>query len=301
MATKNAADIRRFVLDALEVSEAVFRKIDEHLILAEVTVEIPPLFFDPPRLEKQTLNLVFDPEAAGRYPGAELVTKNSRRLQWFIDGLKKRGRLTLQNLSYDPAAAEEKIRALQPDPPAGQIREIIRPYLAVNYVVARYADQLWEELVSLGIDMSSGEIHQGFFALLQKVEMKPGVPDGEIARQVIPLEKASALLKEFLEKKIAASDRSWYENARRYYEEELFCLYRYYHEKAAAISLNPEFTRKAEELYEQFRPRVEVRPVNFGLFYLPEFLYTTKKGDFCFHPLFGQVRAHTRGRVYNSP
>ncbi|NLY88004.1 MAG: hypothetical protein GX085_00015 [Firmicutes bacterium] len=294
-------DIRGFVLEALEISGAAFREVKEDLIMAEVTVEIPPLFFDPPRLKKQTLNLVFDPEAAGRYPGAELVTRNSPRLQWFVAGLKKRGRLTLQTLVYDPAVAGEKFRTCRPDLSTGgshlEYSEIFRPWLLVNYVVARYADRLWEEPISLGIDMSSGRIHEGFFALLKKAGMRPGVPSGQIARQVIPLEKAFALLRGFLAKKIAAADRSWYENARRCYEEELFCLYRYYHEKTGVSSLNPEFIRKAKELHEQFRPRVEVRPVNFGLIYLPEFLYTTKKGAFCFCPLLEQVRACTREEI----
>lgn len=281
LAEKNTVDIRGFVLEALEVSGAVFREVTEDLVLAEVTVEIPPLFFDPPRLEKQTLNLVFDPEAVGRYPGAELVTRNSPRLQWFIAGLKKRGRLTLQTLVCDPAAGGESTR--RPDLPAGSSPsegcEIFRPWLMVNYVVARYADQLWEEPVSLGIDMSSGEIREGFFTLVEKAGMRPGVPAGQIARQSIPLEKAFALLREFLTKKIAAADRSWYENARRCYEEELFCLYRYYHEKTGVSSLHPEFTQKAKELHEQFRPRVEVRPVNFGLIYLPGKTGGTRDGS----------------------
>lgn len=89
MAGESPVDIRGFVLEALKISGADFREVGEDLILAEVTVEIPPLFFDPPRLEKQTLNLVFDAEAAGRYPGAELVARNTPRLAWFVDGIKK--------------------------------------------------------------------------------------------------------------------------------------------------------------------------------------------------------------------
>jgi hypothetical protein len=299
LAGESPVDIRGFVLEALKISGADFREVGEDLILAEVTVEIPPLFFDPPRLEKQTLNLVFDAEAAGRYPGAELVARNTPRLAWFVDGIKKRGRLTLQTLVCDPAAAGEKLRACRPGLPAGgphlKCSEIFRPWLLVNYMVARYADQLWEEPVSLGIDMSSGRIHEGLFALLAKASMRPGVPAGQIARQTIPLEKAFALLREFLTEKIAAADRSWYENARRCYEEELFCLYRYYHEKTGVSSLNPEFTRKAKELYEQFRPRIEVRPVNFGLIYLPEFLYTAKEGTIRFCPLLEQVEEIPEG------
>lgn len=293
LAGESPVAIRTFILEALTISGASFREVGEDLVLAEVTVEIPPLFFDPPRLEKQTLSLVFDPEAAKRYPGAELVARNTPRLAWFVAGLKKRGRLTLQTIVYDPEAVAEEFRTRHPGLPAGgsrlEYREIFRPWLLVNYVIARYAEQLWEEPVSLGIDMSSGEIQEGFFALLQKAEMRPGVPAGQIARQAIPLEKAFALLREFLTRKIAAADRSWYENARRCYEEELFCLYRYYHEKTGVSSLHPEFTRKAKELYEQFRPRIEVRPVNFGLIYLPEFFYSTGNASFRFSPLFGRV------------
>ena len=290
--------IRRFVLDTLELSGASFRKVDEHLILAEVMVEIPAMFFDPPRLEKQTINLVFDSEVTSRYPGAELASWGSHRLNWFVEGVKKRGALTLQTAEANPAAAEKDLRALRAGETGGPVRKVNRPYLAVNYMLTRHADGLREDLLSLGIDMTNGEIHKGFMTILQKAKMTPGIPTGEIARQSLTLEEALGRLRNYLEKKIAVLDPSRRENARRCYEEELICLYRYYHEGNTAE--RRDFNRRAEELYEKFRPRVVVRPVNLGFFYLPEFLYTTKDTAFSYRPLLRR-REEVSRPLYNSP
>lgn len=274
--------IRRFVLDTLELSGAPYREVDK-VVLAEVTVEIPAMFFDPPRLEKQTINLVFAPEDVANYPGAELVCWGSYRLNWFIEGVKKRGALTLQTAEADPGAVEKELQGLLAGETAGPIRKVNRPYLAVNYVLSRYADELREDLVSLGIDMTAGEIHEEFMTILQKAKMTPGIPTGEITRPGLSPAEALSRLHKYLEKKIAAWDPSWRENARRSYEEELICLYRYYHEGNAAE--RREFNQRARELYEKFRPRVVVRPINLGFFYLPEFVYTKKGAAFSYQPL----------------
>ncbi len=286
MAEKFPAEvIRRFVLDTLELSGAPYRIVDK-VIMAEVTVEIPAMFFDPPRLEKQTLNMVFTPEDAAGYPGAELVSWGSYRLNWFIEGVKKRGGLTLQTAEADPAAVEKELPGLRAGATAGPVRKVNRPYLAVNYVLSRYADTLREDLVSLGIDMTAGEIHEDFLAILQKAKMTPGIPAGEIARPVLSPAEALNRLHQYLAEKILAWDPSWREKARRCYEEELICLYRYYHEGNA--DERRVFNERARELYEKYRPRVTVRPVNLGFFYLPEFVYTKKDAAFSYQPLLGR-------------
>ena len=68
MATLSPEEVKAFIIETLRVSGASYRQVDDALLMAEVTVEIPPMFFEPARLEKQTLNLVFTPEEAQTTP-----------------------------------------------------------------------------------------------------------------------------------------------------------------------------------------------------------------------------------------
>ena len=276
--TLTPQEIRSFVLDTLKVSNAPYREIDEHLLMAEVIVEIPPIFFDPARLEKQTLNLVFEPEWAGKYPGAELVTRGSYRLGWFIDGLKKRGFTTLQSYSYEliPARTQREILKLL------KIKEVdfffhqpflkIHPHLLVNYCLSYRTDEIKEEVVSLGIDMVTGEITEDLLPTLSGLKLTPRIPKEKIEKQSFPLEEAFNRLTQRLSKLVNKKDPSWIEESRRRYEEELRYLYDYYQDGNKVDT--PEFRARAKELYEKYRPQVFVDLINVGLLYLPEVLYT---------------------------
>lgn len=271
-------EIRSFVIDTLQVSGCSYREVDDHLLLAEVTVEIPPMFFDPPRLEKHTLNLVFEPEAVRKYPGAELVTQGSFRLNWFVEGLKERGRYTLQSISYElnPRRIQREILKILdlsvPDFFFHQPFYRIHPHLMVNYILSFQTDEIREELVSLGLDMVTGEIVEGMLAHLKDVALIPKIPKEKIEKQSFSLEEGFNRLHRRLAEMVEEKDPSWVEESRKRYEEELFCLYQYYKEGKEIQS--PEFKSRAEELFHKFRPRVLIRPVNVGLLYLPEILYT---------------------------
>lgn len=285
-------DIRAFVLDTLRVSGASFREVDEYLVMAEVMVEIPPLFFDPPRLEKQTLNLIFSPEVASGYPGAELVTEGSFRLNWLIEGLKERGAFTVQSLLWepDPETLKKKVQTglwekgaikeagqRYPEKAFSQLadppRRFIHPHLLVNFVTSYRTDELEEELVSLGFDMVTGEVNDGWRPGLQEARMTPGAPAGKVEDPNFTLEQAWAQLFLSMEEKAQNRGPSWIEAPKKRYEEELFCLYQYYQEGREVSS---DFLEQAKELYQKFRPEVELRPINVGFLYLPEVWFRTK-------------------------
>jgi hypothetical protein len=270
--------IRSFVLDTLKVSGAPYREIDEHLLLAEVIVEIPPIFFDPARLEKQTLSLVFEPECVGKYPGAELVTRGSYRLGWFIEGLKKRGFTTLQTYTYEliPSRAQREIlkllKAKKVDFFFHQPLLKIHPHLLVNYRLSYRTDEIEEEVVSLGIDMVTGEIMVGLLPAITALKLTPRIPKEKIEKQSFPLEEAFDRLTQYLSELANKKDPSWIEESKRRYEEELRYLYDYYQDDNKVDT--PEFRARAKELYEKYRPQVFVNLINVGLLYLPEVLYT---------------------------
>ena len=290
--------VKAFIIETLEVSGASYRQVDADLLLAEVTVEIPPMFFAPPRLEKQTLNLVFHPAASANYPGAELVIPGSYRLNWFIDGLRARGNYTLQHFMYKGTAAETEaaLGTIRPELkknfPLPAPAEMARPFLLVNYILSYQTDELYEELVSLGLDMVSGTITPNFLRVLGEAEAAPGPPEKGVETPSYALEEAFARLHQYLNQVVQARDRRWIEEARARYEEELTCLYQYYQEDRRELS---DFQSRARDLYEKFRPRVLVRLVNVGLLYLPVLVYqlpgkkTGKKTLLRYHPFFDLV------------
>jgi len=298
MATLTPEEMKSFIIETLEVSGASYRQVDKDLLLAEVTVEIPPLFFDPPRLEKQTLNLVFDPAAGVSYPGAELVIPGSYRLNWFIDGLRTRGNYTLQHFNYTPtpAEAEAAIGRIRPELrkafPLPTPEEKARPFLLVNYVLSYQTDELFEELASLGVDMVSGAVTPDFLRALGEAEAAPGPPGTEVEVPNYALEEAFTLLRQYLNQVVQTREPRWIEEARARYEEELTCLYQYYQEDRRDFG---DFQSRARDLYDKFRPRVLVRLVNVGLLYLPVLVYSLPAGEsgaktlLRYHPLFDQV------------
>jgi len=306
-------EVREFIIATLRVSGASYREVDQDLLLAEVTVEIPPQFFSPARLEKHTLNLVFTPEAKAAYPGSELVVPGSYRLSWFIEGLKKRGKFTLQHFPWrgrpeelqaeieaytekqsNNMEANKKRTALSLSPEidwsAPEVR--MRPYLLANFTLSYRTDELWEELLSLGLDMVSGEITPDFLALLGTAEPVAGVPAGEIQTAKYRMEEAFTIFQETVRRWALAREGRWIEEARKRYEEELYCLYQYYHDDRRETA---DFEHRARELYEQFRPRVLVQLVNLGLLYLPEVTYPSvsppghKQAVFSYLPLLKKV------------
>lgn len=298
MASLTPEEVKAFIIETLKVSGAGYRQVDEDLLLAEVTVEIPPMFFDPPRLEKQTLNLVFNPAASASYPGAELVIPGSYRLNWFIDGLQTRGNYTLQRFKYKGTAAEIEaaLGTLRPELkekfPLPAPEEKVRPFLLVNYILSYQTDELYEELVSLGLDMAGGTISPDFLRALGEAEAAPGPPETGVEPPSHSLEEAFALLHQYLNQVVLARDPRWVEEARARYEEELTCLYQYYQEDRRDFGI---FQSRALDLYDKFRPRVLVRLVNVGLLYLPVFVYelpedgNRKKALLHYLPFLNQV------------
>ena len=146
-----------------------------------------------------------------------------------------------------------------------------RPFLLAHYTLSYQTDELHEELVSLGLDMTSGAITPDFLSFLSAAETVPGITDTAVETPSCSLEEAFTLLHRYLEKLVAARDRRWVDEARTRYEEELACLYQYYQEDQRDFA---DFHSRALDLYDKFRPRVLVRLVNVGLLYLPELVYT---------------------------
>jgi hypothetical protein len=270
------AEIHDYVVKVLHVANAGYRQVDENLLAAQVTVEHPPLFFGPPRMENILLNLVFQPELVGRYPGAELVVPGSYRLDWFIDGMRRRGRLTLQcvHCEMNLHRWQREIQALLPkDFPYFFFHHpslTYRPFLIANIAITFRTDERYDELYSIGLDLTSGEVLPNLLEALKDHRLSSRLPTSGLEKEGIKPAEAVAACRQQVEAYVRQRDLDWANQAKRRFEEELNCLRRFY----LGEESSSDYTKRADELYNKFRPRIILSWVNLALVYLPRIGYT---------------------------
>jgi len=136
--------------------------------------------------ETMTLTLVFDPDAEppeetrsagptavrtlyvpGR-PPREVITYGCRRLEQMFQTVRRQGMYVM--LYEQPE---------EPDPAPPRRKTSSRPYttwLAVNFKVEYACDMKREDIHSLGISLSSGEIADRFHSILERKNLTPRLP-----------------------------------------------------------------------------------------------------------------------------
>lgn len=272
----DATAVREFVQKALAINNAEYRLVDDELIITQVTVEHPPFLFGPPRIETISLNLVFQTEHINKYPGAELVTPGSYRLNWLIDGIRRRGALTKQCVPYHTNLRKWQ-KEIQPLLPMGfpffffHHPELhYRPYLLTNFLISYRTDERRDELFAVGLDLISGEILPTLQGELQKQTLTDRMPTAHTLKEVIPVKEAIAICKNQAAQQMQKRDPGWIADAQDRFLTELACLQRYYGENQDSES----YWSRSAELHNKFRPRVTLSWINLALLYLPEITYT---------------------------
>jgi len=149
-------------------------------------------------------------------------------------------------------------------------------WLGVNYKISFVCDRKREELMSLGIHLSTGEIADDFFARLERRRLAPLMPAGTMLGETISLERAARQLEQHVLGRLAGQNHDWAGEARRRLAEEEERVIAYFEDRLADAALSPEEReaviaqrgQRLEEIRWQHEPRIEVQPVNYGLFHL---------------------------------
>jgi hypothetical protein len=176
------------------------------------------------------------------------------------------------------SGAQTSLAAAGP-PPAPSANPFSRRYatwLGVNYKISFVCDRKREELMSLGVHLSTGEIVGDFFPEVARRRLSPVMPPGTMIGETISLERAASLLEKSVLGHLARQNHDWAEDARRRLAEEEARVGAYYDERLADPGLSPEERdaveaerrQRLEEIRWQHEPRIEVKPVNYGLFHL---------------------------------
>jgi hypothetical protein len=273
-----------FLADSLKLSNSPHNIIDNELIMAQCQVEIPRSFFRPARTETLNLQMVCRPELLNKYPGSELVNRGSFRLQWFVDGIRQRGKLCRGTCPYDldPRRTQREIASLLPEKPDfffEQPRLVFHPHLIVNLKASFETDEKFDELYSLNTNLVTGEIGSNLLLELAKRKISPLPPKKHLEKRRIPYSEAFQALLNHLKWLLEKRDRTWVESAQQRWEEEVKYLEAYYQEEQSFGAEDPGFYRRVAEVYRKFRPVVRIRIINVGLINLPLVVYTVEAFD----------------------
>jgi hypothetical protein len=276
---ETAAPIFQFITDSLKVAESPYNIINGELIMAQCQVQVPRTFFRPARTELTNLQMVCRPELLSKYPGSELVTQGSYRLQWFIDGIRQRGHIVKGTYPYDldPRKIQREIKALLTGPSQFFFEHPLlsyQPYLLVNFKASLETDEKFEELYSLGINLVSGEINHQLLPALSGKKIIRDKPR-KLEKRRISYRDGFEALWNHLRWMLKNHDRKWLESAKYRWEEEIGYLESYYHDREETGD-QASFYRRVAETYRKYQPSIHIEIGNVALLFLPFIIYTVE-------------------------
>nr|WP_275983765.1 YqhG family protein [Paenibacillus hamazuiensis] len=205
----------------------------------------------------------FVPQSAATRIPRDDVTYGSRRLEQIFAAVRAKGKY---------------VRLFEEPPQGHRMASVPFAYdtwFHVNYKVELACDLKRNELHSLAIRLSTGEIAEHFFDKVAVKKLTPRLPANvHIIPDKMSLSHGASVLERFLENKLKLYDHAWAEEAHDRLLEELARIRVYYENliKAAEDDKKPDFEaqyrRRQAEVEWQYRPRVHVSVINCGLFHL---------------------------------
>jgi len=151
-------------------------------------------------------------------------------------------------------------------PDQHQTQTILTPWLGVNYKIAYYSDQTKEMLYSLGINLMTGNLKQGFQESLSGIDLATNMPENtfNLPYTIKPI-RALERLNVVIENSIRQDDHTWAEEAKMRWEKDREILEHFYEE----VENKPDcYEIEKEAMDQQYETRIKMDIINGGLFYL---------------------------------
>ncbi|MNC59777.1 Bacterial protein YqhG [compost metagenome] len=138
-----------------------------------------------------------------------------------------------------------------------------------------------DELHSLGINMATGQIVEGFYDRVRKRRLTPQIPPTiHLQHATLSLNRAVAELEKFLEAKVSTYDQTWSVDAWKRLKEEWSRIDSYYGDLLQSVEpsqkteVEEQYKAREQEIDWQYRPRIAVSVTNCGFFHLYEGMRT---------------------------
>ena len=143
---------------------------------------------------------------------------------------------------------------------------ILTPWLGVNYKISYCSDQTKEMLYSVGMNLMTGEVIDGFQASLNDIEL-----DAKIAGNIFNLPytikpvRALERLDLMIDKMIQQENHTWAEEAKEKWLKDQEVLEHFYE----GVENKPDCYRTEKEaMARQYEAKIKIEIINGGVFYL---------------------------------
>jgi hypothetical protein len=147
-----------------------------------------------------------------------------------------------------------------------QTKTVLIPWLGVNYKVSYYSDQTKEMLHSLGINLMTGQLIDGFQEWVSDVDLESTMSENAfILTHFIKPTRALERLDTAIDNIIQQDDHTWAEEAKSRWQKDREVLEHFYEDEEN----KPEcYEMEKKALEEQYEARIKIDIINGGLFYM---------------------------------
>lgn len=145
-------------------------------------------------------------------------------------------------------------------------KTILTPWLGVNYKVSYYSDQTKEMFHSLGINLITGNLIDGFQEWVNEADLDSTMSDDAfkityIIKPIRALERLDAAIENIVQQ----DDHTWADEAKIRWKKDREVL-EYFYE---GVDTKPEcYEMEKTAMDQQYEARIKVEIINGGLFYL---------------------------------
>ncbi|GAA0350695.1 YqhG family protein [Bacillus horti] len=226
------------------------------------------------------LTFVFDNDHVPDEVRGELLKFGCWRLHQIFDSAKQNGQFI--------RLYEEVSKA--------NLTQGLMPWLLINYKISFISDQKKDIFYPLGFNLVTGQMMTEFEGVLGQYRLTPKIPDYHFTfRPIFSLASSIQHIEKHIQEFLHHQDTTWATQANQRLDEEIDLIKSFYFPNSRNLKQQPtdffgklkqnkrpdQLETEKEEEYsreallnkrlaevEQYRPRIEVNPINVGLVYL---------------------------------
>ncbi len=256
-------DIHNFLERYFTANESPILENSQGYLHVQLSIDLDKLLMNRPfywhYLEKtggtpnpMQMTLITDPDKCGDDKKGEQIHFGSPRLHQIFQSVQQLGAYIRL---FEQVTVNKRINSTS-----------LHPWLCLNAKVSYQCDRKKDKLLSLGLNLITGEIKSQFHDLLLTKSLTPKIPDFCFTLSPLITPKSGlARLENTIRSMIAEDDHQWAEDAQHRWEKDLRLLENFYEE----MEEKPEsYFLEIEALRDQYEPRITINIINGGLFYL---------------------------------
>ena len=257
-------EIHDFLITYFQANDCVVQEDTSSYLTVQLTVEMDKELMNRPfywhYLEKTggipnpaQLTFITQPELAPPNLKGEKIHFGSPRLHQIIQSTKRLAGF---------------IRLFEDRPPLKTGQSPLLPWLTQNVKISYQCDRKKDIFMSIGLNLISGEIMEGFHERLLPVKVTPKIPDYSFTLSPLIMPKSGlSRLDTYIRKSFENDDHTWAEEAMVRWQTDLNLLEHFY--KDMEEKSESYFTEK-QALQAQYEPNIQISIINGGLFYLSD-------------------------------